>query len=162
VRKMSPTQGFFFLGFPPLIHLCTVLNPFCPSCHFTFHATVLTTNTTQKGFEPMILASERPKTHAVDRTATGSAIRSPDRPARSLSLYRLRYPGPDIGRYLPYDHPFTTLVQYVTPPVETLRHTTWTRSRWIILEVVRCLYACMAYHLIKPWALTYIFILRQF
>jgi hypothetical protein len=49
---------------------------FRPSCHFTFHATVLTTNTTQTsmppvGFEPMIPVSEWPKTNALDRTATG-------------------------------------------------------------------------------------------
>jgi hypothetical protein len=42
----------------------------------TFHITVLTTNTTQTsmppvGFEPTIPVSERPKTHALDRTASG-------------------------------------------------------------------------------------------
>jgi hypothetical protein len=35
------------------------------------------------GFEPVILVSERPKTHALDRKATGIGIRFPDRPARS-------------------------------------------------------------------------------
>jgi hypothetical protein len=55
------------------------LNHFRPSCHFTFHITVLTTNTTQTsmppvGFERMILVSERPKTHALDRTATGIGL----------------------------------------------------------------------------------------
>jgi len=44
---------------------------------------------------------------------------------------------------------------------ETPTHTAWTRASWIILEVVRCLYAYMAYNLIKPWTLAYIFILRQ-
>jgi len=29
-------------------------------------------------------------------------IRSPDRPARSQSLYRLRYPGPHMNTYLVY------------------------------------------------------------
>jgi hypothetical protein len=42
----------------------------------TFHTTVLTTNTTQTsmppvGYELTIPVSERPKTHALDRTATG-------------------------------------------------------------------------------------------
>jgi hypothetical protein len=76
------------------------LNPFRPSCHFTFHATVLTTNTTQTSmpsveFEPTIPVSERPKIHALDRTATGIGIRSPDRPARSELLYLLSYTGPE-------------------------------------------------------------------
>jgi hypothetical protein len=55
---------------------------FRPSCHFTFHATVLTTNTTQTsmppvGFEPTLLVSERPQTHVLDRAATGIGRSNP-------------------------------------------------------------------------------------
>jgi hypothetical protein len=72
-----PWWDFFFLilGFSPLIHLYC-WSPFCPACHLMFHAIVHVSNTTQAsmplvGFEPTILVSERPKTHALDRTATG-------------------------------------------------------------------------------------------
>jgi hypothetical protein len=69
---------FFFVlipGFSPLIHLYC-WSPFCPACHSMFHAIVHTSNTKQTsmppvGFEPTIPASERPQTHALDRTATG-------------------------------------------------------------------------------------------
>jgi hypothetical protein len=47
------------------------------------------------GFEAKIPASERPQTDALDRAATGiGMIRYPDRPARSESLYRPSYRGP--------------------------------------------------------------------
>jgi hypothetical protein len=55
-----------------------------------FHATVLTTNTTQTsmppvGFEPTIPVSERPKTHALDCTVTGiGSVRTPASPASSV------------------------------------------------------------------------------
>jgi hypothetical protein len=50
---------------PPFDPFLYCLNPFRPSCHFTFHITVLTTNTTQTsmppvGFEPTILVSDQP------------------------------------------------------------------------------------------------------
>jgi hypothetical protein len=66
-----PVRVFF--PFDPFLYC---LNPFRPSCHFMFHITVLTTNTTQTsmppvGFEPTILVSELPKTHALDGTAIG-------------------------------------------------------------------------------------------
>jgi hypothetical protein len=65
-------SGFFF----PLIHFFVLFKSFRPSCHFAFHTIVLTTNTTQTfmppvGFEPTIPVSERPQTHALDRTVTG-------------------------------------------------------------------------------------------
>jgi hypothetical protein len=77
-RHPCPRWDLFFVpvrGFPPLIHFI-LFKSFRPSCHFTFHATVLTTNTTQTsmppvGFQPTIPVSERPQTHALDRTATG-------------------------------------------------------------------------------------------
>jgi hypothetical protein len=72
--SMSPVEFFFFFACPGFFPFDPFL--YCPSCHFTLHTTVLTTNTTQTSmppvrFEPTILASERPKTHALDRTATG-------------------------------------------------------------------------------------------
>jgi hypothetical protein len=70
--------GIFFLpvrGFP-LWSIFVLFKSFRPSYHFTFHITVLTTNTTQTsmppvGFEPTIPVSERPQTHVLDRAATG-------------------------------------------------------------------------------------------
>jgi hypothetical protein len=55
-----------------------------------FRTTVLIQQTQHKhscppvGFEPTIPVSERPQTHALDRTTTGIGFRSPDRPARSV------------------------------------------------------------------------------
>jgi hypothetical protein len=77
-QTSMPPVGFFFVlipGFSPLSHLYCWSPFFCPACHFTVHATVHTSNTTQTsmppvGFEPTILVSERPRTHALDRTAT--------------------------------------------------------------------------------------------
>ena len=49
------------------------------------------------GFEPTIPISERPQTHALDRTATGIGwIRSPDRPARSESLTDYAIPAQEV------------------------------------------------------------------
>ena len=46
-------------------------------------------------FKPATPVSDWPQTLALDCSATGiGGIRSPDRPACSQSLYRLRYPGP--------------------------------------------------------------------
>ena len=45
------------------------------------------------GFKPTIPVSERPQTDVLDRAVTAIGIRSPDRPARSESLYRLSYRG---------------------------------------------------------------------
>jgi hypothetical protein len=108
-------RAFFFYffacpGFFPFDPFLYCLNPFRPSCHFTFHITVLTTNTTQTsmppvGFEPTILISERPKTHALDRTATGIGLRSPDRTANSEWLYRQSYSSPRVMY-----RPFTCLI----------------------------------------------------
>jgi hypothetical protein len=79
--SIPPVGIFFFLfacpGYFSLWSIFVLFKSFfCPSCHFTFHNTVLTTNTTQTsmppvGFEPTILVSERTKTHVLDRTATG-------------------------------------------------------------------------------------------
>jgi hypothetical protein len=53
-QTSMPTVGFFFLffffacpGFFPLWSIFVLFKSFRPSCHFTFHATVLITNTTQ-------------------------------------------------------------------------------------------------------------------
>jgi hypothetical protein len=80
-QTSMPPAGFFFVcpGFSPFDPFLYCLNPFCPSCHFTFHATVLITNTTQTsmppvGFEPTIQVSERPQTHALDCAATGIGL----------------------------------------------------------------------------------------
>jgi hypothetical protein len=78
-RIHVPSGIFFFFclsGVFPLSSIFVLFKSFRPSCHFTFHITVLTTNTTQTsmppvGFEPTIPVSERPKTHALERTATG-------------------------------------------------------------------------------------------
>ena len=43
------------------------------------------------GFEPSVPAVEQQEAYALDRAATG--IDSSEVPARSQSLYRLRYPG---------------------------------------------------------------------
>ena len=45
-------------------------------------------------FETEIPASEWPQAHALDCTAIEIDFRTPDRPARSKSLYLLSYPGP--------------------------------------------------------------------
>jgi hypothetical protein len=96
-------RDFFFLSrFFPLIHFVLFKFYRPSSCHFMFHASPYTTNTTQTsmppaGFELTIPVSERPKTHALDRAATGigfDSIPGPSSPVRSESLYRLRYPGP--------------------------------------------------------------------
>jgi hypothetical protein len=61
---------------------------FCPYC--TTH-----TSMPPVGFEPAIPAGELPQHYALDRTASGVGwFRSPDRPARSKSLYQLHCPGP--------------------------------------------------------------------
>jgi hypothetical protein len=81
-QTSMPSVGFFFIffvpvrGFSPYDPFLYCLNPFVLHVTFTFHATVLTSNTTQTsvpptGFEPTILVSERPQTHALDRTAAG-------------------------------------------------------------------------------------------
>jgi hypothetical protein len=79
---------FFFClsGVFPLSSIFVLFKSFRPSCHFTFHITVLSTNTTQTSmppvrffFEPTIPVSERPKTHALDRTATGIGTAHPYR-----------------------------------------------------------------------------------
>ena len=92
VRKIFPPPGFFF-------SLCTSSVLFCPVCPCFAFCPYCTTNTTQTsmplaGFEPAISAGERLQTHALDRSATGNGIRSPDRPSGSESLYRLSYPSP--------------------------------------------------------------------
>ena len=77
-RHPCPRRDFFCAcpGFFPFDPFLYCLNPFRPSCHFTFHITVLTTNTTQTsmpsaGFEPTIPVSGRPQTYALDHAATG-------------------------------------------------------------------------------------------
>jgi hypothetical protein len=76
-KHPCPRWDFFCLsGVFPLWSIFVLFKSYRPSCHFTFHATVLTTNTTQTSmplarFEPTIPVSERPKTHAWDRPATG-------------------------------------------------------------------------------------------
>jgi hypothetical protein len=85
-QTSMPPVGFFFClsGVFPLWSTFVLFKSFRPSCHFTFHATVLTTNTTQTsmppvGFESTVPVSERPKTRALDRTATeiGNRTHSP-------------------------------------------------------------------------------------
>jgi hypothetical protein len=76
-KHPNPRWDFFLFipGFSPLIHLYC-WSPFRPACHLMFHAIVHTSNTTQTSmppvvFEPTIPVSERPQTHASDRTANG-------------------------------------------------------------------------------------------
>jgi len=40
-------------------------------------------------------------------------------------------------------------------------HATWTRSSWIVLEVVRHWYAYLVYNCIKLWDIPYIFFLTS-
>jgi hypothetical protein len=67
VLKISlPPFLFACPGFFPFDPFLYSLNPFRPSCHFTFHATVLTSNTTQTsmppgGFEPSERAAADPR-----------------------------------------------------------------------------------------------------
>jgi hypothetical protein len=78
-----PGIFFFFLlipGFSPLIHFCSVLILFRPF-PVTYGQQPSFYNTTQTsmppvGFEPTIPVSERPKTHALDRAATGIGMGS--------------------------------------------------------------------------------------
>jgi hypothetical protein len=104
-KHPCPRWDFFFFllipGFSPLIHF-VLFKSFRPSCHFTFHITVLTTNTTQTsmppvGFKPKILVSERPKTHALDRAATVIGTNCVISVKRSLlSVFFLLYSWPVV------------------------------------------------------------------
>ena len=93
--KFRPHWDFFF------VVLCTssalFLCPDCPGCAFCPYCATHTTQTsmTLAGFEPATPASDRPQTLALNRSATGiGGIRSPNRPARSESLYRPSYRSP--------------------------------------------------------------------
>jgi hypothetical protein len=74
-KHPCPRRDFFCLsGVFPLWSIFVLFKSFRPSCHFMFHATVLQQTQTSMppaGFEPTILVSERPKTHALERTTTG-------------------------------------------------------------------------------------------
>ena len=96
---LVPTGTFYFL------FLCLYFIRTCCfvsiNLHFSFclYCTTYTTQTSMfpAGFEPTIPTGDRPQTVALDRSATGiGGIRSPDRPDRSKSLYRLSYPGPPL------------------------------------------------------------------
>jgi hypothetical protein len=58
-----PWRDFFFClsGVFPLWSTFVLFKSFCPSCHFTFHTTIFTTNTTQTSMPPV----------GFDRAATG-------------------------------------------------------------------------------------------
>jgi hypothetical protein len=78
IRDENPQRDFSFVcpGLFPLWSSFVLFKSFRPSCHFTFHITVLTTNTTETsmppvGFEPAIPAIKRLQTYALDRTTTG-------------------------------------------------------------------------------------------
>jgi hypothetical protein len=80
-QTFMPPVGFFCAcpGFFPFDPFLYCIKSFRPLCHFTFHISPYTTNTTQTsmplaGFEPTIPVSERPQTHALDRTATGIGL----------------------------------------------------------------------------------------
>ena len=95
--KSRPNCNFVFVFSCTLyfIRICV----FCLIVLYFAFLSLLTTHNTnihaQAGFEPAIPAGKRPQTYAVDRAATGiGKIRSPDRPAGSESLYRLRSHGP--------------------------------------------------------------------
>jgi hypothetical protein len=76
-QTSMPPVGFFFVcpGFFPFDPFLYCIKSFLP-CHL---CSILPYNTTQTSmppvvFEPTILVSERPKTHALDRTTTGIGV----------------------------------------------------------------------------------------
>ena len=78
---------FFFLSLS-FYPLCTFISFFLMS-HIPLQHTTQTSMLVP-GYEPAIPASDRPQALALDRSAIGiDRIRSPDRPTRSESLYRL-------------------------------------------------------------------------
>jgi hypothetical protein len=122
-----PQAGFFFFclsGVFPLWSIFVLFKFFRPSCHFTFHATVLTTNTKQTsmppvGFESTNPVSERPLTHDLDSAATG------------------------IGHFLTL--PSTNhSVSCLSCVLKYLQHTTdrpasWCLNRWTVFKKIRFL-----------------------
>ena len=92
---------FFPLSFSPFYPLCTFISSVLMS--------LILLRTQHKhacapaGFEPAIPAGDWPQTLALDRSATGIGIRSPDHPGLIEALYRLSYPGPfSVVRYKDY------------------------------------------------------------
>ena len=81
--------------------LCTFVRTFFLRLDFAV-CLYCTTRTTQtfmppSGFEPATPASDRPQILALNRSATETRIRFPDRLALDESLNRLRYTGPPQG-----------------------------------------------------------------
>ena len=92
------TTGIFFS-----CSLYTLSVLLCPGCAFCPYCTTHTTQTSMPpvGFELAIPAIHWPQT----------GIRSPDRSARSESLYRLRYPGPPMDVRLSVVRPYSFVQQ---------------------------------------------------
>ena len=100
VRKISPPSGPFFLFYILLYSVCTSFWFLCFDCPaFCVLSLLYNTHNTASmppaAFELATPASDRSQILALDRSATGiGRIRSPGRPARSESLYRQSYRGP--------------------------------------------------------------------
>ena len=87
------TPGLFLYS----LVLCTLSLFFSTVLHFAFclylqHTKQISTHLA--GFKLAIPASELPHTLTLRQLGHWDRPRSPDRPARSKSLYRLSYPGP--------------------------------------------------------------------
>ena len=94
VRKISPLTVFFLRSEFRQCFFCLDCLAFSLLCFTVQHTTQ--TSMLLAGFEPAIPATDRPQTLALDRSVTGigpTGIRSPDRPARNESLYRLHHRG---------------------------------------------------------------------
>jgi hypothetical protein len=116
VRKISPPPGFSsFSALQPYFVLVVLASPFVLYC--TTHTTQ--TSMPPAGFETATPVSDQPQTLSLNRSATETGIRSPNRPARSESLYRLRHSSPqclESRDFLLPDLP-TTLLDFVTASV---------------------------------------------
>jgi hypothetical protein len=83
--SMPPAGLFFFTcpGFFPFYPFLYCLNPFSSfmslyvPCYCPYTTNTTQTSMSQVGFEPTIPVSKRPKTHALDRTATGISDSNP-------------------------------------------------------------------------------------
>ena len=120
VRKISTPLGLFFI-----LSLCSLSVLLCPDCPgFAFCPYSITkTSMPPAGFELAIPASDHPQTLALGWSATGiGSIRSP---ARSESLYRLRYLSP------PYDTDGYKKPEYVdTKILRRLQRSVVQQGKW--------------------------------
>jgi hypothetical protein len=115
VRKISPPPGFFcfFLCGLSTLPCYVALLPLLVSLCRTRHTTQ--TSMPSEGHVPAIPASEWRPVWTGAKNLAPSVIRSPDRPARSESLYRLTYPDSLSGNKA-YINCYSTTESYAESP----------------------------------------------